>query len=44
MARQDPTCWRCGTQWVSEDRPPMTLRVIQGAGVDSAPAIAAATG
>jgi hypothetical protein len=44
MARQEQTCWRCGTQWVAEDRPPTTLRVIQGGGVDSAPAIAVATG
>jgi hypothetical protein len=30
MARQESTCWRCGTQWVSEDGPTTTLRVIAG--------------
>jgi hypothetical protein len=30
MARQEDTCWRCGTRWVSEDRPRPTLRVIPG--------------
>ena len=30
MARQEETCWRCGTQWVSEDGPQTRLRVIPG--------------
>jgi hypothetical protein len=33
MARQEDACWRCGTQWASEDGPRTTLRVIAG-GVD----------
>jgi hypothetical protein len=36
MARQEATCWRCGTQWASEDRPRTALRLIAGgAGVDA---------
>jgi hypothetical protein len=30
MARQDDTCWRCDTDWVSEDAPRRRLRVIRG--------------
>jgi hypothetical protein len=30
MARQEGTCWRCGTQWASEEGPRTTLRVIVG--------------
>jgi hypothetical protein len=30
MARQEETCWRCGTQWASEDAPATRLRVISG--------------
>jgi hypothetical protein len=30
MARQAETCWRCGTQWASEDDPRTRLRVITG--------------
>jgi hypothetical protein len=30
MARQEDTCWRCGTQWASEDAPRPTLKVIPG--------------
>jgi hypothetical protein len=30
MARQEDTCWRCSTQWASEDRPRTTLKVITG--------------
>jgi hypothetical protein len=30
MARQEATCWRCGTQWASEDGPRTTLTVIVG--------------
>lgn len=26
MARQQDSCWRCGTQWTSEDAPSTTLR------------------
>jgi hypothetical protein len=47
MARQEDTCWRCGTQWASEDGPRTGLRVIAGgvgtpAGGAPQPAIAAA--
>ena len=28
MARQQDSCWRCGTPWVSEDAP--ALRLIPG--------------
>ena len=28
MARQEESCWRCGTQWVPEGRP--ALRLIPG--------------
>jgi hypothetical protein len=30
MARQEDTCWRCGTPWATEDDPPTTLRVLPG--------------
>ena len=30
MARQTETCWRCGTQWASEDDTRIRLRVIPG--------------
>ncbi len=30
MARQEDTCWRCGTEWASEDEPRPTLRLIPG--------------
>jgi hypothetical protein len=30
MARQEDTCWRCGTDWASEDRPRPTLKLIAG--------------
>jgi hypothetical protein len=30
MARQAETCWRCGTQWASEDETRTRLRVIPG--------------
>jgi hypothetical protein len=30
IARQDPSCWRCGAQWASEDTPPTKLRAIAG--------------
>jgi len=32
LARQEDTCWRCGTQWASEGEPRTTLRVIAGGG------------
>jgi RNA polymerase subunit RPABC4/transcription elongation factor Spt4 len=35
MARQEDTCWRCGTQWASEDRPRTTLTVIAGGASDA---------
>jgi hypothetical protein len=46
MARQEDTCWRCGTQWATEDAPQTPLRVIPGgaatpAGGAPQPAIAA---
>jgi len=31
MARQEDTCWRCGTEWAPEAEPQMTLRLIPGA-------------
>jgi predicted amidophosphoribosyltransferase len=37
MARQEDTCWRCGTQWASEDQPRTTLRVIAGGARDDPP-------
>ena len=37
MARQEDTCWRCGSQWASEDQPRTTLRVIAGGAVDDPP-------
>jgi hypothetical protein len=46
MARQEDTCWRCGTQWASEDEPRTTLTLIAGgARLDERPdlAIAVAT-
>ena len=30
MARQEDTCWRCGSQWASEDAPRTTLELITG--------------
>jgi hypothetical protein len=30
MARQEDRCWRCGTQWATEDGPRTTLKVIAG--------------
>jgi hypothetical protein len=32
MARQEDTCWRCGTEWASEGAPRTTLKVIVGGG------------
>jgi len=31
MARQEATCWRCGTRWTAEDVPPTTLQVARSA-------------
>lgn len=28
MASAAETCWRCGVQWASEDRPATTLRLV----------------
>jgi hypothetical protein len=33
MARQEATCWRCGTRWASEDGPRTRLTVIAGGGL-----------
>jgi hypothetical protein len=30
MARQENTCWRCGTEWASEDEPRTALHLISG--------------
>jgi DnaJ-class molecular chaperone len=30
MARQENACWRCGTQWTTEEAPRPKLRVIAG--------------
>jgi hypothetical protein len=30
MARQEDTCWRCETEWVSDEAPRTRLRVIRG--------------
>jgi hypothetical protein len=45
MARQEDACWRCGTEWASEDAPTTTLKVIPGgaqAAKGAEPAIAVA--
>jgi hypothetical protein len=34
MARQEDTCWRCGTQWASEVAPRTALQVIPGGAPD----------
>jgi hypothetical protein len=31
MARQQDSCWRCGTAWATEEQPRTKLRVIHGA-------------
>lgn len=36
MARQESSCWRCGTQWASEDGPQTKLTLIAGGASDSA--------
>jgi hypothetical protein len=44
MARQSETCWRCGTQWASEDETRPLLRVIPGgvpAAAGARPAVSA---
>jgi hypothetical protein len=33
MARQQDSCWRCGTAWTTEDTPRTTLRLIPGGAV-----------
>jgi hypothetical protein len=30
MARQEDACWRCGTEWASEDAPRIALEVLHG--------------
>jgi hypothetical protein len=30
MARQEATCWHCGTEWAAEDAPQRALRVVPG--------------
>jgi predicted amidophosphoribosyltransferase len=30
MARQERTCWQCGTRWASEDEPRPKLTLIAG--------------
>lgn len=41
MARQEDTCWRCGTGWATEDSPRTTLRVIPGGAAASDTRLAA---
>jgi hypothetical protein len=46
MARQQDACWRCGTEWATEEQPRTSLRVISGGAGEPAadaasPAIAA---
>jgi len=36
MARQESACWRCGTEWASEDEPRIALRVIHGGAPEEA--------
>jgi hypothetical protein len=40
MARQEDTCWRCGTEWAPEKAPEKaprtTLRLVRGTGSDDA--------
>jgi hypothetical protein len=38
MARQEDTCWRCGTRWAPEGEPRTTLRVIAGGARDASDA------
>jgi hypothetical protein len=35
MARQEDSCWRCGTQWASDDGPRTTLTLITGGASDA---------
>jgi len=30
MARQEDACWRCGTEWASEEAPRIALEVLPG--------------
>lgn len=30
MARQEHTCWHCGTRWTTEVGPPTRLQVVAG--------------
>ncbi len=37
MARQEDTCWHCGTRWASEEQPPATLRLVPPLAVTDEP-------
>jgi hypothetical protein len=43
MARQEDTCWRCGTEWAPEAEPRTTLRLIAGGARPAAPTARAAS-
>jgi hypothetical protein len=36
MARQEDTCWHCGTRWASEAGPRTAMRVIAGGASEQA--------
>jgi hypothetical protein len=36
MARQEDACWRCGTQWTSEEGPRTAMKVIRGGAPEQA--------
>jgi predicted amidophosphoribosyltransferase len=36
MARQEDTCWRCGTRWASDDQPRTVLHAVSTATSDEA--------
>jgi hypothetical protein len=40
MARQERSCWRCGTQWEVEVAPPVVLRVVAEGGAVNVPVVA----
>jgi predicted amidophosphoribosyltransferase len=42
MARQESSCWRCGTPWEAEVAPPVVLRVVAEGGAVSVPVVAVA--
>jgi hypothetical protein len=37
MARQEGTCWRCGTDWAAEDAPRVALEVLPGGAPGATP-------